>query len=70
MKGRLSETAGQKSRSRGFLGICKSIFGTCILERQSKSVSQSNRGRYGDLSHQESPAGIPGCVDIKERMER
>lgn len=51
MKGRLSETAGQKSRSRGFLGICESIFRACILEGQSESVSQSNRRRYGDLSH-------------------
>lgn len=67
MNGRLSETAGQKGKSSGFLGICKSIFGACILEGQSESVSQSNRRCYGDLSHQESLADVPGDVWISRR---
>lgn len=64
MKGCLSETAGQKGRSRGFLSICKSIFGACILEGESESVSQSSRRRYGDLSHEGS---LGGCGWRSER---
>lgn len=62
MERRLSKAASQKSGSRRLWGICKPIFGACILERQSESVSQSSRRGYSNLGHKEN------FVDFLEKI--